>query len=267
MSVYIIAEAGINHQGDYHTACELIHTAKRCGADAVKFQTYVTDDICDRDNPEYAWLKQCEFSYTQFELLRNECALIGIDFISTPDTLKDAEFLDTLGMRYMKIGSANANEEFLNQLSHLKTPFLISCGMGARARIAPGRCPDKDKDGRGLWIKDYYLHCVSAYPVPNDQANMARIDPEDCDYEGYSDHTFGSMSAIIAVARGAVFIEKHFTLRHGQKGPDHHMSATPMQFEDYIKNIREAESMLAWRGSGPLPCEQKTINQLKARRK
>lgn len=254
MSVYIIAEIGVNHNGSMESCRRMIDKAKRCGADAVKFQTYVTDDICRKDNPEYEWLKKCELSYDDFRTLFGYCQKVGIDFISTPDTVKDAEFLDTLGMRYMKIGSANANEHFLSklQLMEVATPLIISLGMGSHWQSFPALQPH------------CLMHCISAYPCPVEQSNVTRIDGEDIN--GFSDHTIGSLCAIMAVARGAKFIEKHFTLDQSQDGPDHHMSMDPFQFRGYVNDIREAEKALGDGIRRVMPCEQKTIEQLKARK-
>jgi N-acetylneuraminate synthase/N,N'-diacetyllegionaminate synthase len=251
MSVYIIAEAGINHNGSMAVARMLANAAKEAGANAVKYQTYVTDDICRKDSPEYAWLKKCELSYDQFRELKKHCDSIGIDFISTPDTVKDAEFLDTLGMRYMKIGSANATKEFTLSIGHIRTPLIVSLGMSSR------------------WVEISYapnvgMHCVSAYPCPVEQANMKCI--EGLKVAGFSDHTTGSLCAIMAIARGAKFIEKHFTLDRKAEGPDHHMSMDPDELQGYIHNIRQAELALGDGVRRVMPCEQKTIEQLKARK-
>ena len=257
MSVYIIAEAGINHNGSMDTAKLLADTAKACGANAVKFQTYVTDDICRKDNPEYAWLKRCELSYDDFRKLKTYCDSIGIDFISTPDTVKDAEFLDTLGMRYMKIGSANANKAFLHKMHGLQTPQIVSLGMGG---VVP----------YNYWGWVIVMHCVSAYPVPLEEANMAMIGPDQSgdsyDVSGFSDHTTGPLCAIMAVARGAKFIEKHFTMDRNAEGPDHHMSVEPWELQAYVHSIRQTELALGDGIRRVMPCEQKTIEQLKARK-
>ncbi len=252
MSVYIIAEAGINHGGSLDTAKLMADQAKAAGANAVKFQTYVTDDICRKDNPEYAWLKCCEFSYDQFRQLHAYCVSIGIDFISTPDTVKDAEFLDTLGMRYMKIGSANAKAGMLQGLygMGIKTPLIVSLGMGA--------CTVWTRPILACW-----MHCISSYPCPIDQSNMACIDEN---HTGFSDHTIGNTCAIMAVARGAQFIEKHFTMDRYAEGPDHHMSVEPGELQAYIHAIRQAELALGDGVRRVMPCEQKTIEQLKARK-
>ena len=251
MTVYIIAEAGVSHNGSMSEAIALIHAAKRVGADAIKFQTYITDDICRKDSPEYAVLKRCELSYSDFAVLNERCKQVGIDFISTPDTYKDAVFLDTLGMRYMKVGSANAQMLHSMSFVNMKTPLLVSLGMGARPRV---------------WKMGLdYMHCVSSYPCPLDQANMSLIDGEP-NITGFSDHTLGSMCAIMAVARGAKFIEKHFTLDRHADGPDHHMSLEPDEMARYIADIRLAESALGDGVRRVMPCEQKTIEQLRARK-
>lgn len=252
MSVYVIAEAGINHQGLMPLAEKMAMEAKLAGANAVKFQTYATDDICRADNPEYAWLKKCELTYGDFRQLKLLCDTIGIDFISTPDTVKDAEFLDTLGMRYMKIGSANATHAFLRSIEHLRTPLIVSHGL--RSEVSDRHIHDNMKVA---------MHCVSAYPCPIEDANIAVISEHFC---GFSDHTIGDMCAIMAVARGAQFIEKHFTLDHTQEGPDHHMSVEPDELARYIRSIRMAEKALGDGVRRVMPCEQKTIEQLKGRK-
>lgn len=250
MSVYIIAEAGINHNGDFARACQLIDMAKWAGADAVKFQTYKTERICKIDNPEFALLKKCELSYDNFRYLFKYATDRGIDFISTPDTVEDAEFLDTLGMRYMKIGSANANHRFLASITKTKTPKIISLGM-------------RDNQFISCWNAACWMHCVSAYPCPTNEANMLSVAGH---VDGFSDHTIGHICAIMAVARGAKFIEKHFTLDHTDDGPDHHMSVEPTELAAYVRAIRLAESALGDGIRRVMPCEQKTIEQLKARK-
>lgn len=247
MSVYIIGEAGINHVGSMDTAREMIRVAKRCGADAIKFQTYVTDRICRKDSPEYATLKQCELSYDQFRTLHHWCHEIGIDFLSTPDTLEDAQFLDTLDMRWMKIGSANNGAAFIYSLRDIRTPLLISLGMG------------------GIMTCDAtYMHCVSCYPCPLESANLARVDGGYI--AGFSDHTTGSVAAVMAVARGAKIIEKHFTLDCYAFGPDHHMSLDPEALGQYVAAIRQAEAAMGNGRPQVMECERKTIAQLEARK-
>ena len=252
--VYIIGEAGINHGGSIATACQMIDVAKQCGADAVKFQTYITERICHIGNPEYEMLKRCELSYDDFRSLFAYATAAGIDFISTPDTVEDAEFLDTLGMRYMKIGSANANQPFLLSVKHLKTPLIVSLGMA-------GKVP------YDMWNMVVAMHCVSSYPCPLDQANVAMVGPDEhMNVLGFSDHTLGPICAIMAVARGAKFIEKHFTLDRNAEGPDHAMSVDANGLRAYVDSIRTAERALGDGVRRVMPCEQKTIDQLKARK-
>ena len=253
-AVYIIAECGISHNGSMATACQMIDVAKQCGADAVKFQTYVTERICRIDSPEYEMLKRCELSYDDFRYLFKYATAKGIDFISTPDTVEDAEFLDTLGMRYMKIGSANATNAFVEKLADIATPIIISLGMGAHWQSMPF-----------IPALACRMHCVSSYPCPTESANMERVDGEEVN--GFSDHTLGPICAIMAVARGAKFIEKHFTLDSSADGPDHHMSMEPDEFARYVEAIRQAERALGDGVRRVMPCEQKTIAQLKARKR
>lgn len=247
--VYIIAEAGVNHNGSYDEAMHLVATAIMAGANAVKFQAYTPDLICRMDNPEYAMLKRCQLSHEQLTDLQKFCTSGGIDFICTPHDLPAAEFLETLKMPYMKIGSGQAKQVFLDQLK-VSTPLLVSLGMGA-----------------GPWLKHpalhAFMHCVSSYPCPPVGANMARVGDK---ILGFSDHTIGSHAAIMAVARGAKFIEKHVTMNKSNPGPDHHMSAEPDEFAHYCGDIRTAVKMLGNGKHDILPCEMPTIQQLQARK-
>lgn len=248
MSVYIIAEAGINHCGSMEKALQLVNVAKQAGANAVKFQTYVTDRICRKDSQQYATLKACELPYSAFTELQKAAKDLGIDFISTPDDLQDAEFLETLGMPYMKIGSANATEAFLRSIVHLKTPLLVSCGMAADAASLP------------IAGVACFMHCTSSYPCPSNEANVSRIDGDVI--TGFSDHTEGATAAALAVARGARFIEKHITLNTKLSGPDHKMSLPPQQFRFYVQTIRLCETILGDGACKIQPGEQETIRLL-----
>jgi N,N'-diacetyllegionaminate synthase len=149
--VYIIAEAGINHNGSMEEAKRLIAMAKYSGADAVKFQTYSADAICRKDNAEYDMLKSCELTHDQFRELQRDCRSVGIDFISTPHDVPSAIFLESLGMPYMKIGSGQSTAEFIDQIPGT-TPLIVSLGMGK-------------------WPFQFHprihcqMHCVSSYPA------------------------------------------------------------------------------------------------------
>lgn len=251
MSIYLILEVGVNHRGDLSLAKLMARTAKELGGDCCKFQTYKTERICSPKSAQYDVLKECELTYDKFRELNDYCRKIGIEFMSTPDTAEDAIFLETLGMRYMKIGSANANQDFYDELfAHgVKTPLLVSLGMGSEPII-------------GQRIK--HLHCVSSYPVPDDQANMKACRRK-C-IKGFSDHTTGSIAAIMAVALGSTIIEKHFTMNKAWEGPDHHMSMEPDELRQYVKDIRRAEKMLGDGVRRMMPCEEATRKLLAERR-
>ena len=249
MSVYIIAEAGINHNGSYYEAMHLVAMAVMAGANAVKFQTYTADLICRMDNPEYRMLKRCQLSHEQFINLQKFCAVAPIDFISTPHDLPAAAFLETLKMPYMKIGSGQAKQEFLDQLQ-VTTPLLVSLGMGATTALHHPAL-------------HCYMHCISSYPCPPHAAHINRVGGK---ILGFSDHTDGHIAAVMAVARGAKYIEKHVTLDNKADGPDHHMSLNPEDFVHYCGAIREAERMLGMYEPGIQECERKTITQLEARK-
>lgn len=247
--VYVIAEAGINHNGSFQEAIRLIGMAKYAGANAVKFQTYSADLICRKDNPEYEMLKRCELPRETFIALQRECRMIGIDFISTPHDIPSAVFLSGLGMPYMKIGSGQSTDEFISQIPGT-TALIVSLGMGKMPLSDPRIICQ--------------MHCISSYPCLPQDANMIRMRRHPIN--GFSDHTEGDMAAIMAVAMGAKFIEKHVTMHHNQAGPDHAMSANPYEFQEYVRSIRQAESMMGLYPQVALACEQKTIDQLKARK-
>lgn len=234
-------------------AKRMIQVAKESGADCCKFQTYKTDAICRRDSSQYDWLKRCELSYDQFRELSTYCWEADIEFMSTPDTVEDAIFLETLGMRYMKIGSANANDAFLDSLeeARIRTTLLISMGMNASLA--------KRRHNRAK-----HLYCVSGYPVPDDQINIRHM--ASANFSGLSDHTTGSVAAIMAVTMGAEIIEKHFTLDRTLEGPDHHMSMEPDELCQYVKDIRRAEKMLGDGVRRMMPCEEATRKLLAERR-
>jgi N,N'-diacetyllegionaminate synthase len=261
-TVYIIAEAGVNHIGSCERAIDLCSIAKDSGADAVKFQTWKTDLLVLPDAPQagyqqkntgidrdqYSMLKELELSQKEFEKIKGHCDSIGIDFLSTPDERESLRFLvEDLGVKTIKIGSGElGNIPLLRETGALADHIILSTGMCfledvIRAVDALGR-PDPES----LTL----LHCTSSYPCLAEYANLRAITTlaEVFPYRvGYSDHTLGTAVSLAAVALGARVIEKHFTQSVSLPGPDHACSLEPQDLCRLVEGIRTVSSSL---GSG-----------------
>lgn len=254
---WIIAEAGVNHDGDLDQARRLIDAAADAGADAVKFQTWKTELICkpgaataayQQTNTgaldQFSMLKALEMPDAWHVILRDHATARGILFLSTPDEIVSARFLHGLGLPLLKIGSAELdNLPFLHAVGGLQTPILLSTGMGemhevaaALAALRTGGCP-----AIGLF------HCVSDYPAPVEQMNVRAIATIRRAFGvpvGLSDHFPGVEAALAAVGVGMDIWEKHFTTDCNRAGPDHRMSLEPAQLKEQIRAVRAAESAL-----------------------
>lgn len=253
---FIIAEAGINHNGDLNLAFKMVKEAKRAGADAIKFQTYVTEKRVAKNSPVFGVLKKCELSQAQQKKIKDYADRTGILFFSTPFDEASVDFLKNLKVKLIKIASFDiVNERLLKAAVATKIPLIISRGMATAAEIdrAVRICRSKGVDYA-------LLHCVSAYPAPKESVNLRAIkslQKYNCPV-GYSDHTLDLDASIYAVAAGACIIEKHFTLDRNMEGPDHKISTNPKELATLCQKIRELEIML---GSGKiisLPAEKGT---------
>ena len=254
---WIIAEAGVNHDGDLDQARRLIDAAADARADAVKFQTWKTELICkpgaataayQQTNTgaidQFTMLKALEMPDEWHVILRDHATARGILFLSTPDEIVSARFLHGLGLPLLKIGSAELdNLPFLHGVGGLHTPILLSTGMGelhevaaALAALRTGGCP-----AIGLF------HCVSDYPAPVAQMNVRAIATLRRAFGvpvGLSDHFPGVEAALAAVGVGMDIWEKHFTTDRNRAGPDHRMSLEPAELTEQIRAVRAAESAL-----------------------
>lgn len=256
--VYIIAEAGVNHNGSLELAYQLCLAAKNAGADAVKFQTWKTENIITKETSQAAYqtqntgieesqfdmLKRLELSYDSFVKLKKYCDGIGVQFLSTPDDFESLDFLCTLDMPFLKIGSGEINNiPYLRKIASKKVPVIISTGMSymSDVRLAYNTLVESGAPKVGV------LHCTTNYPCPMSEVNlnaMLRIKQELGCTVGYSDHTLGIEVPIAAVALGASIIEKHFTLDCTMDGPDHAASLNPEQLAEMIESIRNIEVAL-----------------------
>jgi N,N'-diacetyllegionaminate synthase len=273
MHTFIIAEAGVNHNGREDLALALVEQAQRSGADAVKFQTFSADKLVrpGAEKAEYqqkatgagdqhAMLKSLEMSEELHRALFARCNALGIEFMSTPFDESAAEFLVDLGMRRIKIPSGEINNEpFLAFLAKFDLPLILSTGMATIAEIT--RAVQVIGDARAaaglvapMEAMLTILHCTSNYPAAYADVNlraMQSIGRETGMPIGYSDHTTGIAVSPAAVAMGATVIEKHFTLDRDLPGPDHAASLSLDELRDMVAQIRAIEAALGSAEKGP----------------
>jgi len=254
--VFIIAEIGINHNGDVKTAKKLIDMAKWAGASAVKLQTYITEKRVAKDSPIYSILKECELSFSQQKELFNYARDKNIEFFSTPFDDESVDFLASLDVGCYKIASFDiVNKKLLQKVCAKGKPVIISRGMANQQEIDDAADIAKNA-GVGVII----LHCISSYPVPSHKdLNLETIKALKYRYNcpvGFSDHTLGVETAKYAVAAGADAIEKHFTLSRKDKGPDHILSTEPTEMKDLISGVKIAKEMLGIAMWSSIPAEQ-----------
>lgn len=260
-NVYIIAEAGVNHNGRLELALKLCDAAKSAGVDAVKFQTWKTENVITRntrkanyqvDNTgstqdQFDMLKDLELSYDNFVQIKRYCDQIGITFLSTADEIESLDFLLDLGINLIKVGSGEiTNIPFLREVGKRKYPTILSTGMANLSDTERAYRLLIDSGAKEVAL----LHCTTNYPCPMDEVNLRAMqtlrEAFKCEI-GYSDHTMGIEIPIAAVAMGARIIEKHFTLDQQMEGPDHKASLTPKELTIMVQSIRNIEKAL---GSG-----------------
>ncbi len=247
---FIIAEIGVNHEGDFDVAAELVRNAASKGADAVKFQTFSIEHYISKEQPErYERTKGFQLSEEQFSRLAEIAKEEGVMFFSTPFGLGNVDFLDRIAPIF-KVSSGDLT--FLPLIRHVaskRKPMIISTGLGSPEEIreavkaVESVWPTVREDG-GLML----MHCVSNYPTEPHNANLRNLFwlKDEFNYPiGYSDHTLGTKACELAVAAGACAVEKHFTYRNtDQTFHDHLLSANPDDLGVLVENIRQAESYL-----------------------
>ena len=276
--VYIIAEAGVNHNGSLELAMRLVEKAKESGADCVKFQTFKTENIVSRSSPKAAYqLKVTDAKESQFEMLKKlemgkehfaaiqaHCRKNGIDFLSTPYNEDDAVLLNELGVEAFKIASGQLVElPFLRFVAAFRKRMIISTGMADLAEVYAAVQAIRETGNNDIIV----LQCNTDYPSRIEDSNLRAMVTmrEALKVEaGYSDHVQDNYACYAAVALGATVIEKHFTLDRGMEGPDHSSSLEPEGFSELVKGIRSVESSL---GSGiKSPSESERKNTFGMRR-
>lgn len=271
--VFVIAEAGVNHNGDLGLALRLCDAARATGADAVKFQTFRARDLVLPGAPtaayqarqtgaqdQYAMLEALELSEDQHRQIKAHCDAIGIEFFSTPFSVDAVDMLVRLGVKRIKLSSGELTHRRLVQhAAATGLPLLLSTGMATmdetREALAWVR------EARGHLNAVTVFHCTSAYPAPDEALNLTAIPAmqRDLDVEiGYSDHSMGAEASWAAVALGATVIEKHITLDRTMPGPDHAASLEPDEFTRMTTGIRRVAAMRGDGAKAPTPAERDT---------
>ncbi len=268
---FVIAEAGVNHNGDIDLAMRLVEVAAEAGADAVKFQTFKADrlvtgeaEMADyqktnsgREESQFAMLRRLELSEEMHEALMERCDELGIIFMSTPFDELSADFLERLGVRLFKVPSGEiTNTPFLRHLSRIGLPMVLSTGMSTLADVETAVRAIEEEGHPDVAI----LHCVSNYPADPADTNLRAMQVlRSFGYPvGYSDHTLGIAVPIAAVALGAKVIEKHFTLDRELPGPDHRASLEPDELTAMMDGIRTVERAMGDGRKRPVASEMQT---------
>lgn len=271
--VFIIAEAGVNHNGDINIAKKLVDEAVLAGADAVKFQTFKAEnlvcrnaskaeyqlDTTDKDETQFDMLKKLELTEKMHVELIDYCKNRDIMFLSTPFDIDSLHYLVNLGLDIIKIPSGEiTNYPLLREVGKTKKKVILSSGMSTLNEIKNAKRVLMEFGCKDLII----LHCNTEYPTPYQDVNLKAMNTirEELGVRvGYSDHTQGITVPIAAVALGAEVIEKHFTLNRNMIGPDHRASLEPDELKEMIRAIRNVEASLGDGVKKPSESEKKNI--------
>ena len=273
MSVYIIAEAGVNHNGEIQIARKMIEVAKESGVDAIKFQTFQAEKLVTartkkaeyqekttgKAESQLEMLKKLQLTQDEFIELKTYCNLIGIEFLSTPFDLESLDFLHENGLKRWKIPSGEINNlPYLIKIAKTERSVILSTGMATleEVEIAIGVLKKYGTPEISL------LHCTTEYPTPYEDVNLMAMLTMKNKFNmpiGYSDHTMGIEIPVAAVAMGATIVEKHFTLDRTMEGPDHQASLEPNELKNLVKMIRHVEKALGDGIKQPAESEKKNI--------
>ena len=266
---FVIAEAGVNHNGDVETALRLIDAAKQAGADAVKFQTFKSEEVISASAPKAAYqvrttgaresqlemVKKLELPPAAFHSLAKHCKEQEIMFLSTPFDFGSVELLEEIGVPAFKIGSGEiTNFPLLERVARTGKPIILSTGMSMLAEVASALETMRAACGPEIIL----LHCTSNYPASASSANLRAMKTMAESFSvpvGLSDHTEGISIAIAAVALGACVLEKHLTLDRTLPGPDHRASLEGNEFAEMVRSIRRVEEALGDGVKKPAPEE------------
>lgn len=270
--IFVIAEAGVNHNGSMETAKRMIDAAADAGADAVKFQTFRADSLvrkdaqkaayqqknaADKQESQYEMLKKLELTETMHRELMEHCRARGIMFLSTPFDIESIRMLVDYGIDILKVPSGEVtNYPYLREIGRTGKPVILSTGMCWLEEVREAVRILQESGSGGITL----LHCNTEYPTPMEDVNLRAM----CTMReklhlpaGYSDHTKGIEVPVAAAALGAVVIEKHFTLDRGMEGPDHKASLEPEELKEMVRAVRNIEAALGDGIKKPSPSELK----------
>ena len=258
---FVVAELGINHMGDPNLAKKMIDKAKECGVDAVKLQTFKTEDFVSDEKTPYGYFegrdqkrrvkepmfkmfKRCELNFNEQRKLFGYARSIGVEIFSTPSFREGVDFLDKIGVNVFKVGSDDlTNLELLGYIAKKRKPIILSTGMSTLGEIEDAIDTVQGTGNHNIIL----MQCVSLYPAPVEYSNLRAIESMKRMFGvpvGFSDHTIGTLASTIAVAMGANMIEKHFTLDKDFSGPDHWFSADVEELKKLVTDIRSTEKAM-----------------------
>ncbi len=275
--VFVIAEVGVNHNGDVELARRLIRAAARAGADAVKFQTFSASKLVAEEaklapyqesacggQRQHQMLSSLELSSHELTELRDVCQEEGVVFSSTPFDEESVDLLRDLGVPFFKVSSPDITYfPLLEKIAATRLPIILSTGLATMEEIGAALTCIRKAGNEQVIL----LHCVTEYPAPLSSLNLKAIQSLSAEFRvpvGYSDHSEGILAATTACALGARVIEKHLTLDKNLPGPDHQASAEPDELAELIRQIRGLEIALGDGTKRPVECEEK--NRIPARR-
>ncbi len=267
--LFVVAEAGVNHNGSIKLARRLVDQAAHVGADAIKFQAFNSSELvtswapkadCQRgtrDTSQLDMLRKLELRQESFAELKGRCEDKGLEFLATPFDEGSAEHLRQIGVRAFKIGSGDlTNIPLISAVAEYHLPMILSTGMGSMSEVRLAVDAIALRGVRELCL----LHCTSQYPARPEEVNLRAMHMLHKTFGcpvGYSDHTLLPFLPVLALGMGACVIEKHFTLSRDLKGPDHAASLEPREFAEMVKQLRSAETVLGSEEKGPTESEMK----------
>ncbi len=261
---YFIAEAGLNHNGDVNLAKKMIDEAKNANSDAIKFQTYKSENFLTENSKYFDFFKNAELSFEEFKEIKEYADNVGITFLSTPFDFESADYLKKIDVPGFKIASSDVtNLPLIAHIAKMKLPIILSTGLATLDEIDESikLCHSLQNDQISI------LHCVADYPAMPEETNLSAMETireKFCCPVGYSDNGESSLVDEVAVSMGADIIEKHFTLDKKLEGPDHSFSIQPDDLKLLISRIRLIEKI---RGNGiKIPSNSEIKNKLAIRK-
>tara|TARA_B100000989_G_C19487028_1_gene447970 strand:- start:346 stop:1161 length:816 start_codon:yes stop_codon:yes gene_type:complete len=261
---FLIAEAGINHNGNIKEALKLVDAAKKSNVNAIKFQTYITEKRTKKNSPIFKILKKCELDLKEFKIIKDYCDHKKIIFFSTPFDKESVWFLNSLKVKLFKIASFDiSNFQLINEIVKTKKPTIISTGMASIKEIKKAYNFFKNKK-----IETAFLHCISSYPNKEETSYLSNIDflkKRIKSQVGLSDHTNGIKIPLYAYLKGARIIEKHFKINDRHDCVDGPVSITSLQFVRLIKELDKIDKILGVPKFG-IRKEEKNSKQFKRKK-